>query len=449
MRASTLEVDFVFDRNRAFAGISLGFDFAAEHESGIKELKNKFNFPDKPGLQRARTNPFRTYSTPNSFSFTTREKLEKYSDDPRLAEVLLTKVVGGEPYQFKILVLSRWDERDLQVTLVWEEKEVPQTIETIKKMLEDKDFTLGSGKSLFGAGSLCLLKFSSIPKEHLRKTAEIQKRQEQARKKFSSSDGLRALKEAQQRFREENQFEGKYSFHSTPFDHYALSPSPEGKIWLNPANQSYLDSHWLENEDLLCWAAGKPGKVIRDEILWSHLVYECKMHAWDFRAYHKFFSGKPAHSEMYWKKGEGQLHGTLRPFLAKTKPTKKDLDEAYHLVEGFVKSQILFYLGLWDEHRISNWPRDERTNKPLLPRVENLRDSAKREVEGLLYAVGMMGRAIGLFPCQGASNTPTIRENWAWWQNVLQTETEFQIWRKHKILHPDWAQGKFITLREY
>jgi len=431
MRTAYNNVQFIVE-NGVFKGISLGFDFCAEHECGIKGLLHKFNVEKKLGFKKALSNPFSIVKSDDTYIM--------YSTHPsRIVDVTATT-------RFYEGINSMWDESNIQIT--FEKSNV--NLELVKQfdgMVVNKDVSIGTHSSGFGS-ALCLLKYSLIPKEHI-VTAKVEEAKFiQARKDFQKSKGFKALEQAKKDFYKEQLFDMGHYVSCTPFDDYYLDVHRNNNgLWLNPKHQAFLNSGWITDQDLVQWAKGEQGKIIKNQNAFNYLRWECAMGAWSVMYNKHHYTYIEPSKYMTWELGKGAVPGKLLK-LIKGKRTKQKTEEIFNMIEAYVKAEIMYYMGgVWQYYNktplpIESFPKGD-SGKPLLPFVSNLSKKSQGEIEGFLYGVGTLGLALDIFDAHGYSNTPEIKSNWAWWKNVIKAEVEYKMWVDCGLIPEPYCDKEF------
>jgi hypothetical protein len=229
--------------------------------------------------------------------------------------------------------------------------------------------------------------------------------------------------------------------YGTPWDSCnRLEPGEDGGCWLNPNHQQHLKYGWVTADDLRDWLNGVPGKIIMSEEHWNELLYICSGRGWSVGYDIECFNMHPpkyllAPGQIFHPIGGEQEVGTgfpKRMQLPKSKDgweRQKLSPEMIKVVEGHVKWLILQDF----EKQISN------SYGKLNPNTVRLSRECSDEIYGFMHAL----RALGLetYP-MGASNTPPVRENFAWWKTILETESRWELFRKNGMAYEPWLKNK-------
>jgi hypothetical protein len=183
MREAYNEVKIIKDENDVFLGISLGFDFCAEHERGIRGIQSTFRIP--------------LSLNPNNFGL--KGRTIKKTNDRLLKFFKFKKVINKKTYEFAFLTLdylmmdvsknkipyvfenrlgsmvpNKWEEKPKEIITAWNENgfgivvrgcDNINLLENLYTSFGIKDICIGmlSGK-LFGNSLVIIIK-SRIPKE--------------------------------------------------------------------------------------------------------------------------------------------------------------------------------------------------------------------------------------------------------------------------------------------
>jgi hypothetical protein len=256
MRRSYEGKIFSTDSGSPFA-ISLGADFCAEHEWGIKPLRKYFGLDDtKMGIEKRRIN-----TIPKALFFSEKQKISSghnewteaavmhFASPPFEAKYCSEFFPGrsrfGEDKEHNEAFGTAWDEDSFAITIKCPNRSIG-FLETLYKAMKEKDVAiLMSGGGIFSNSGLSFAIISLVPdvaKEVLRKADEDAAA---ANKGMKDSGIEKFLKD-----------KGK-SYH-------CLSPQlKDGKLifWLNPEGQHLYSLGWYTVEELRLWAEEK-GPVI-------------------------------------------------------------------------------------------------------------------------------------------------------------------------------------------
>ena len=176
----------------------------------------------------------------------------------------------------------------------------------------------------------------------------------------------------------------------SPWSAISLSKISGEKIWLNPEHQDYLNYGWKTESELEEWLNGIPGKIIKSQEHWDELLY---IETYDLNSVAyllKHFNNYPAEScELNFPKIK-QINGKL---------TKKMIQ----CVEGYIR---WLYKDWINCNNLQEW------RVPIYLR---------HKIDGFFYALTLSG----LETRPGACNRPEVRENFAWWKDILRHEAHW------------------------
>ena len=159
MRKAYNNVSIVRDENNQFIGVSLGYDFCAEHEWGIKGIKRKFGIDDsKIGIEgRSISKSHVVYKEKGNLALIRSHSDYDNLDDKSFKECL--------PYAFDIRedneVNTAWNESDF--CIIAEKSLIKEIYDAFNEM--NICFASISDMPAFGGTSLCVLIKNRVPKE--------------------------------------------------------------------------------------------------------------------------------------------------------------------------------------------------------------------------------------------------------------------------------------------
>lgn len=211
----------------------------------------------------------------------------------------------------------------------------------------------------------------------------------------------------------------------------SLDHAEDDRIFLNPEHQQHLKSGWLEAQDILDWMEGKPGKVIRSEEHWNELLYICGMGAESIYYHLKHFNLHPI--EFIFAPGRVQRTREGVQKVGKGFPKKMQDPKTKLLTPEMVKAvecHIKWFYKDWFEY--SGGKRESVLKTWSIPR------HLEYEIHGFFAALEL----VGLETCPGASNLPTVRENFAWWKDMLQREAQWQLICEEGLGYQPWIDNK-------
>lgn len=254
--------------NDEIIGVCLGYDFAAEHEWGIRGLKRHFDLKDeyrtwygviKPclGIEKRRVRQvnedfiyWRDEGDVAHLVFAPMTHLV-YGRDPKRLDQHLNSVIESE---LRLLngetLATAWDERSFGIRV--KGREQIETLRSIYDALLDKDIALmfKSGDTPFSNNGLCLVQISKFPEEHAKQM------------ETADQDRLNMLKAAEETGIEQLlKASGKRWFALSP--RWASNMRNEVKseypvvFWLNPMEQDRNNFGWYTVEDLKLWAQNR------------------------------------------------------------------------------------------------------------------------------------------------------------------------------------------------
>lgn len=224
-----------------FAGVSLGWDFCAEHEWGIKGIRQVFAM----------------VGDPQQFGIT-RRMVRAVPDHLRLHDIKkpkgcllvltspgFTLPANGQGYPFDELSLWKdqslaagWDEESFGIFTTVEHR---THLKSLFEAFQRKDVAIYRGKSgPFANGGLKLVIASKLPQEILDDMCRV------------DEDGYNLLAAAKATGIEEYlKSKGKRWFTLSP--RWANEGKTEVRFWLNPYDQQIYNCGWYSVEDLRLW----------------------------------------------------------------------------------------------------------------------------------------------------------------------------------------------------
>lgn len=245
MRSSQKEPIFLEEKNNFF-GINLPADYCAEHEWGIKSIKQLFGIPELK-------------ITEEPFGLVRRKSTKvpeiEFIDDGKHLHLILRKYSfqkGQIPFGLCVYcncsMGSAWDGDEFGIIVDKKNKDCCEKLTKIKEAIDNNDVCvfLGGGGVFENAG-LNIVIASKIPQENI--------------KKWEDGDAVYAKL---YRDAEATGIEEKLNSAGKKF--YALSPSRmlNGKkskhnvmFWLNPQDQRNVNYGWFTVEELEQWIDGK------------------------------------------------------------------------------------------------------------------------------------------------------------------------------------------------
>lgn len=247
-------VQFISDESGRFVALSLGADYCAEHEWGIKVLSREFGFgdPDKFGLERRKI----TCISPllRWVRFDTKVHRDGKSKLVERSGFWIKSWTNGSDAPevleafYDTALWTGWSERDFGA-FSCNAAEVSKLRELYDHMLElDAAIWLGGGGVFENAG-LAIAIASRLSIDIVSKWESADREYAQLKKDAETTGIEKKLRKAGLKW-------------------FALSPSrqSDGSIqwWLNPLEQNRYEACWATLQDLEDWIAGK-GKIVKNQ----------------------------------------------------------------------------------------------------------------------------------------------------------------------------------------
>jgi hypothetical protein len=264
MRTSHNNVNFLKNAANELCGISLGYDFCAEHEWGIKGLKTLFGVCQDDivesnvlGVDRYKVTTFPQESVTFEVCTKTIDKVEH-----KVAYLLCEKSYFNKrerpPFSFwrDNKLICEWDERSFRIQVLGEEN--IEYLRQIYEAMQKCDIAFGnfSSKNPFDRGGLGITIVSKIDKEMLDK--QLAEDLNYKRLQCEAKPWLEKFKTYSGDWLDNN----KVSW-------LALSPKYDGdgklKFWLNPYKQDKYSFGWYTPEEILEWCQTCAGKPLADK----------------------------------------------------------------------------------------------------------------------------------------------------------------------------------------
>jgi hypothetical protein len=275
MRRAYNNVDFIEDDKNAFIGISLGYDFCAEHEWGIKGIKYGLKMSDELNPKNFGLT-FRTINRFDEEKFVFFKHEKKIKNKVYYFACLIFHSYIQEynqdnlPHDLKdyleIMIPNKWDKDGKKIITAWDEKGFAiivrdennvKHLEELFQSFKTKDICIGLfGGGVFQNAHLTIAIKSRMPKEineHLKKhdleSYEIlkikAKWEEKVKKSGKSYNDYTCIspkffnfynKEKEKELMKK--YNTKYNFH----------------IWINASNDNY---GWYTGEQVKKWMKSK------------------------------------------------------------------------------------------------------------------------------------------------------------------------------------------------
>ena len=273
---------WLLDKEGRTVAINLGADFCAEHEWGIKGLRQAFGLsPDEDvttvGISRRTATKipppcsWRSESNESLYFEMTKKRPPTAAlvfSDHGYAKNLVAAALGTEKINHNELFLSdpksRWNEgRECNLATAWSEGDfgvlvrgldycnrLQEIWDAIQKM--DVAIWVGGG-GVFENGGLVVAIRSRCPEEGIIKMLEADKERFALQKAADASGIADLLKKA-----------GRRWFSLAPKQWNKEKPT-EPLFWLNPCEQQKYDSGWFNLDDLRAWAEDK-GRIVKQGV---------------------------------------------------------------------------------------------------------------------------------------------------------------------------------------
>lgn len=259
MRRGSQEAGFSIDEeNNNLLGVSLGFDFCAEHEWGTKPLRDAFGVGEESdiGLESRKTT-----RVPKHFYFRTREVDGKpeamlihsdfWKDDEESINKTLNYNFGGSGNENSELssydndweFISAWSENDFAIKVRGEEG--VKRLEEVYEAFKNNNIVFGMKPAALSRGGLFFGIYSNYDEEF--KAAVLEQDREALKlEEFVEKSGIRQeLREAKCR----------YFALSQP--RWADETKTEVRMWLNPMEQDKNNCGWFSISELRQWIKGE------------------------------------------------------------------------------------------------------------------------------------------------------------------------------------------------
>ena len=227
----------------------------------------------------------------------------------------------------------------------------------------------------------------------------------------------------------------------TPWDSCNTLEFKDGSktCWLNPPHQQHLNYGPVTEGDLQDWLDGKVGQIIVSQEKWDELLYMCKSGTVLIGYELEFFNRHPTKyllaPGVVRQPGDASTRvvGTGFPNRMQM-PKKKGSWEPQRMspemireVEGHIKWMLR-----QDFEEQLAW---DSTASPyhLYPK-----QTTQEEIYGFTFALKQMGLET---ISHGYGNTPTERENFAWWRNLLVREAHWELLTEKGLAYEPWMKN--------
>lgn len=415
MRRTINRDNLLVQGNEVF-GISLGFDFTAEHEWGIENLKSKLGVPEKPKNWKdyiIKNNIYSNY-------YNDGKKLWSYittnSGDKTLPKVnrYIQRVNNGN------FINCFWDQNDFLILFDYSVNQAGKDVfEKLNQLFKDgemmiitREISIHLLDEDFETGGLGFINYKKLPKQVLKMIKESVDKKENLEKKVEKSGILNKLSSKQKEWREKHP-----QAMNTPWSYFALSPKFKSNkdsvydfvFWFNPCHQDEMPSGHITVEDIEDWIEEKGRLVNKD---FEKVKFECKNGPfYSFDSSCKYFNFYPT-----------CYLGDFRSAYSHKKLLKLKLDDdVIEKIEGHIKWIIKDHINVKNFYNLGSKPIGE---------VDFSIDRFERDrIFGFFEALSYLG--LGSFD---AVNTPKNRENFSWWRDLLESESIFEIVKEY---YPD------------
>lgn len=217
-------------------GVSLGADYCAEHEWGIKGLQESFGINTDPSVFGI--NKRIITQIPKGFDYYPTGKLWGFYYMPYGTLAPFIKSELGGHFKDEAVLRTAWDESSFAV--LSDQKDDKKYLKTIFEEFQKKNgvITLAGGQVFQNAG-LCLIIADRLPKSTTDLWYDADKVRYEAAEEMKASGIEELLKEKGKRY-------------------FALSPKRQDdgtlRYWLNPYDQKDNNWGWFTLDDLQKWA---------------------------------------------------------------------------------------------------------------------------------------------------------------------------------------------------
>jgi hypothetical protein len=431
MRAATNNYGLIIEENEV-VGISLGYDFTAEHEGGIRTLKDLLNTKEinfekqkkKINKKSLGIEARRIKSTEHLYTGEFSYNKEKYYyfliaqiygliEGNRISNFVKKSMSSQlESMIEKEGVATAWSDSDL--CFVVKDKII---VDHFKTEMERSNLLIGTFGSTnpFSNNSLTLLRETGVPQEIKDELLRVDVESIELMKVDDATGIKKELEEKQNQWHQEH----PHSFDS-PWNYIALRPHFTEKrslmYWLNPSNQKLVNFGWYTVEQLREWLNEEPNEIVSEEN-WPKLKFFCRhtnIHSLIY-SYKEFFLGiKP----------DCMLDNCNKKII---RNTPKYYNEDFNKIIA----HILFL-----------YTRDLKEQIDYRGKTIEELDSPRREVDERVFGIceSFVLLGMGYF---GACNTPCEKENFSWLREVLRLQAWFLI-AKEKDFITSEEEEKFL-----
>lgn len=258
MRSTLNDREVIEDSNGQVVGLSLGFDFTAEHEAGIDPMKRALGLDEGTGIE-ART--IKTYRDEQwlvdrdqgvmGFSVQGQESLKYQLDnlrDPYREE---------REYAEKEILTAMWGESGFLVTVCNDDPEVRSVFEQLVDSYEQQQLALALQPPTLTGGGLFLIRPDQLSEQDRRILKGIDHSQALLQKRSEETGVPDRLSESD-----------RQAFALTPkwVQEHSGDVETDYSVlyWLNPREQDTYNSGWFTVEQLEQWLRHNEGPVVKE-----------------------------------------------------------------------------------------------------------------------------------------------------------------------------------------
>ena len=413
-------------QGNSILGISLGFDFAAEHEWGIKKLKNKLGIPEeiktwKDYLIKKNVYARHHFEEKDKTNWSFITSLDASKGVPRRVYEYIHSMPNDD------FINCWWDGDDFLIIFNWNVGNTQEDLlDQLYNLFKNKRMMVAVGsiyeyldKESFEIGGLVFVDSKKVPNKVLTQVDREIKAKENLHKNVDKSGIVDRVKAKQKEWRE--QYPNSMD---TPWDYFALSPKEttdentayDFVFWLNPRHQQDLMFGWVTVEDLEDWINEK-GRIIVGN--WDSVKFECKSQPfYAFKYAYEEYNFHPTRHMRTWAKDQR--------FTGKLLKTKLDNDMV-EKIEGHIKWIIKDHINLKNYHQLGY--------KPIGEINFQIERHERDRIFGIFETLSYFG--IGAFE---AINSPKTRENFAWWTDLLESEAVLELVKEYypDEINEDW-----------
>lgn len=287
MRLAYHDKDFIYDDDKNIIGVCLGYDHCAEHEWGVKDIKQALGIWSGDPKTEKRVMGFDRVRVTNADSIHFIEHETKYlkpgnkrpskgivyavalvqESSWKPAEQRLEyakRFIDGHTYDFERSEFNAgWDEKEF---MIWGSEAIKEKLETIFNAFKAKDMLLGMHRedNPFAGSGLLFAMESAYPADAEKPLIEDQKAYREMWKRIDKTKILEKLKKAGCGYfacsPKQMQFESHVSDSkgkSTLKERQRASKLPDIVFWLNPMEQHKNNFGWYTVEELEQWTRGE------------------------------------------------------------------------------------------------------------------------------------------------------------------------------------------------